>query len=361
MPQRKCVAPQRMYVAKWRLACRLSYSFLMRRYPPAPSGRRGTRLPIPPKRSEKMVEDDLPAVPLIRDDAWREALEEKLRLLPRQSGVYLFRDSRGRVLYVGKARRLHLRVRSYFRLRPLDDPRLRGLRRRIRFLDWVVTANELEALILEDNLIKRYAPRYNIRLKDDKRYPFIKITTGHRFPGMFLTRTVTPDHGSYFGPYIHVKDLRITLRTLRSVFRLRNCTDRRLEQGGRECLQFFIGKCTAPCTLRVSADEYARQVQPLIDFLSGRGEEAIEVLRSRMLAASEALHFEESARLRDDIATLRGLMEQQRMTPILEAEADVVGLAARGDLELPTPQIQWNEGCAGRLTEAVFGKDHAQS
>lgn len=263
---------------------------------------------------------------------WRETLEGKLRLLPRQSGVYLFRDGRGRVLYVGKAKRLHLRVRSYFR-GPLPlDSRLRGLRRRIRSLDWVVTSGEAEALILEDSLIKQYAPRFNIRLKDDKRYPYVKVTTGHPFPGIFLTRTVSQDGSRYFGPFTRVRDLREILRVLRQVFRLRNCSDRRLAQGGRECLQYFIGRCTAPCTQRVSREEYAEQVRPMLELLEGRGEEAARRMRQRMLAAAEELRFEESARLRDEIENLRALMQDRGLAPPVETEADVVGVAARGDM-----------------------------
>ncbi len=264
--------------------------------------------------------------------AWREAILTKLRLLPRQSGVYLFRDSRGRVIYVGKAKRLHMRVRSYFRSPAPVEPRLRLLRRRIRSVDWVVTGHEVEALVLEDSLIKQYAPRYNIRLKDDKRYPYIKVTVGHPFPAMFVTRTVTADGSRYYGPFTRVTDLRQTLKTLRSVFQLRNCTDLRLARGGRECLQYFINRCTAPCTLRVDAPAYAEQVQPLLDFLSGKGEEVVLRLRQRMLDAAGSLRFEESARLRDNIATLEELMRDRAVVAITEGDSDVIGIAVRGGL-----------------------------
>jgi excinuclease ABC subunit C len=300
---------------------------------------RGDRPPVPPRRRP---EDQAGGAESVRETPgrggdllapnWREFLHEKLRLLPHQSGVYLFRDSRGRVIYVGKAKQLHQRVRSYFRASEPVEGRAAGLRRRIRALDWVVTSGEIEALILEDSLIKQYAPHYNIRLKDDKRYPYVKVTTQRPFPGMFLTRQIAADGSRYFGPFTRVKDLRRTLRDLRSVFRLRNCTDARLAQGGRECLQYFIGRCTAPCTLRVNQEEYAEQVKPLLDYLSGRGQEAICRLRERMLAASDALRFEESARLRDGIEVLQELMREQGMTPPVETEAEVIGLAARGNL-----------------------------
>ena len=262
---------------------------------------------------------------------WSAALSERLRLLPHHSGVYLFRDSRRRVIYVGKARQLHQRVPSYFRGPAPDDSRLRGLRRRIRLLDWIVTATEVEALILEDSLIKQYAPRYNIRLKDDKRYPYLRITAGHAYPAMVLTRQVASDGARYFGPFTRVKDVRHVVRTLRAVFRLRNCSDRRLARGGRECLQYFIQRCSGPCTARVTAADYAAQVQPLLDLLSGKGEEVLLVLEQRMRAAAGGLHFEESARLRDELVVLRELVQEQGLIPPAEAEADVVGLAARGN------------------------------
>ena len=264
-------------------------------------------------------------------DDWKEVLEAKLELLPVRSGVYLFRDGRGRVIYVGKAKSLRARVRSYFRGPDPVEERLRTLRRRLRALDYVVVGSEMEALILEAHLIKQHSPRFNIRLKDDKRYPYIKVTTEHAYPGMFLTRTVTPDGSRYFGPFTRVKDLRRTLKTLRSVFRLRNCTDRRLLRDERECLQYFIGNCTAPCTHRVDQKQYRQQVDPLVDFLSGKGEAVVAELRERMQTASGEYRYEEAARIRDGVEILEELMNDQRMTPPLESEAEVIGLATRGN------------------------------
>ncbi len=321
---------------------------------------RRPRVPIPPhRRRDEAGQEPPPAEGMIRDGAaarhsvlngsadpgsssegsatpalsadWRAELAARLRLLPDQSGVYLFRDSRRRVIYVGKARSLRKRVPSYFRNPPPEDPRLNGLRRRIRVLDWIVTATEVEALILEDSLIKQYSPRYNIRLKDDKRYPYLRITAGHAYPAMVLTRQVAQDGARYFGPFTRVKDLRRVMRTLRAVFRLRNCSDRRLARGGRECLQYFIHRCSAPCTARVTVAEYTAQVRPLVDLLSGKGEEVLRVLEERMRATADELRFEESARLRDEVVVLRELVREQGLIPPAEAEADVVGLSARGD------------------------------
>lgn len=257
-------------------------------------------------------------------------LEGKLRLLPDRSGVYLFRDAEGAILYVGKAKRLHLRVRSYFRRRPGDDARLDLLVQRIADLDTIVTANESEALILEANLIKRNRPPFNIELKDDKRYPYLKVSLYHRYPGLFLTRKIVRDGSRYFGPYTGVKDLRQTLKTLRKVFPLRNCTDRRVDREERECLEFFIERCPAPCTKRIIRDDYAATVDRLVRFLEGDVASVVEELRAQMLASAAALRFEESARMRDDIDTLERIAQQQRMTPSLTADTDVIGVVARG-------------------------------
>lgn len=334
-----------------------------------PRRRKTERIPIPANRNE-------PAAPVASGDArvsesapdwgterrpeapggiaapgddWKEVIEAKLALLPKQPGVYLFRDGRGRVVYVGKAKVLASRVRSYFRGPQPDDRRLRLLRRSIRTLDYIALASEAEALILESHLVKQYHPRFNIRLKDDKKYPYLRVTQ-HDFPALFLTRQVSNDGSRYFGPFIKVKDFRQTLRVLRKVFQLRNCTDQRLARGGRECLQYFIGNCTAPCTQRVDAQRYAEQVGPLVAFLSGRGEAVLEALRVQMHAAAGQHRYEEAARLRDGIQTLDLLMREQRMTPPLASDADVIGMAMRG-----------NHACAVFLhvrESKVLGKSH---
>lgn len=258
-------------------------------------------------------------------------LEDKLRMLPRRSGVYIFKDAKGQILYVGKAKRLHLRVRSYFRGRPDRDTRLGRLVEEIRDLDTIITANETEALILEANLIRRNKPTYNIALKDDKSYPFLKLTLQHPYPGLYLTRRIIADGSRYFGPYTHVKDLRSTLKTLRKVFPLRNCTDRRISRNQRECLEYFIERCSAPCTHRIDEVAYRETVNRLIRFLSGDMASVIADLRAQMHARATDLRFEESARFRDAISTLEHLIDRQRMTPALPSDTDIVGLVSRGD------------------------------
>ncbi len=261
---------------------------------------------------------------------WRARIEQKLRLLPRRPGVYIMRDGAGRILYVGKAKLLPARVRSYFR-GEAPDARLQTLREKIRDFDYVVTASEAEALVLEANLVKAHAPRFNVELKDDKKYPFLRLDVTHEFPRLEVTRNVRADGARYFGPYTRVKDMRHMLRSLRRLFPLRSCNDRRLARGGRECLFYFIDMCRAPCTRRVSAAAYGRIVEQLTAFLEGRGADIVGEWEERMRALSTEQRFEEAARLRDDIAWLGQLRDPQRMTDMQRPDLDIVALAARGN------------------------------
>jgi len=261
---------------------------------------------------------------------WKTRLEEKLRLLPNRPGVYLMKDGRGKVLYIGKAKRLPPRVRSYFRGQA-GDPRLQLLRDRIRDFDYLVTANEGEALVLEANLVRSQKPHYNIELKDDKKYPFLKVNVQHEYPRLVVTRTIIADGSRYFGPYTRVKDLRQVLRSLRRLFPLRSCTDRRLRQGGRPCLDYFIDICTAPCAGFTDPETYRRVTDRLIRFLEGKGEHIARESEAQMRALARELKFEESARLRDDIERLAQLHERQRITDLERPDLDVVALVARGN------------------------------
>ncbi len=261
---------------------------------------------------------------------WRRRIEQKLRLLPHRPGVYLMKDGRGRILYIGKAKRLPARVRSYFR-GSTTDPRLQLLRERIRGFDYIVTATEAEALVLEANLVKAHAPSFNVELKDDKKYPFLRLEMQKEFPRLLVTRTIRADGARYFGPYIRVKDMRRMLRSLRRMFPLRSCTDHRLRHGHRECLFYFIDMCRAPCTGRIDAQAYGGIVAQLVRFLEGEGEDVVAEWRARMRTSAAELRFEESARLRDDIAWLEQLRDRQRMTDIQRPDLDVIALAARGN------------------------------
>ena len=261
--------------------------------------------------------------------AWRRRIEQKLKLLPDRPGVYLMKTASGEILYVGKAKRLPARVRSYFRGEALD-PRLRQLRERIRDFDTIVTASEAEALILEANLVRSHRPRYNIELKDDKSYPFIKVTVQQRFPRMSVTRKVIADGSRYFGPFVRVKEMRLVLRSLKRLFPMRTCSDRRLAQGGRPCLEYFIGLCPAPCVGYVDEVTYQGTVDRLLAFLEGNDQEVVAHWEAQMRDLAAELRFEECARLRDDIERVALLHEQQRMTDLERPDLDVVGLARRG-------------------------------
>lgn len=261
---------------------------------------------------------------------WRDALEKKLRLLPDRPGVYQFKSGRGAVLYVGKAKKLAARVRSYFQKGKLE-PRTEILVSRVRDLDYIVTDNEVEALILEANLVREYQPRYNVNLKDDKRYPYLKLTMEHSFPRLVLTRRVEADGAKYYGPYTDVGSLRRMMRLIRTAFPLRSCTDRRLMRDDRECLYYFIHQCTAPCTFRIGREEYAEIVRRMDRFLSGEAGEVVDEIRGAMEAAAGRLDFETAARLRDRMQSMESVVQRQKVSRAEEVDEDYIGLAVLGD------------------------------
>ena len=258
-------------------------------------------------------------------------LLRRLELLPDSPGVYLFKDAGGRVLYVGKAKRLPDRVRSYFQPGAAHGPRIARLVEQVSDLEYVATASETEALVLEANLVRSYAPRYNVMLKDDKRYPFLKVTLGQPYPRLEVTRRVVADGSRYFGPYPRVRDLRQLVRSLRRVFPLRSCPDRRLKRGGRPCLFYSIDLCYAPCTDADVRERYQHAVDGLVRFLDGRDRELIREWRREMRQLAAELRFEASAALRDRIARLETLTEQQRLADPERPDLDAIGFAARGE------------------------------
>lgn len=263
--------------------------------------------------------------------AWKTRLTAKLGLLPRKPGVYLWKDGRGKILYIGKAKQLPARVRSYFSGRPVDH-RHQLLRDRIRDLDYIVTQSETEALILEANLIKSHTPFFNIDLKDDKKFPFIKVDLKHEFPRVAISRTIFADGSRYFGPYVRVGHLPPLMRALRRVFPLRNCSNHRFRSRGRECLEFHVGACPAPCTGRAEPDAYRQTSRDLVRFLEGRYPEILKKLEQKMQALAAELRFEESARIRDDMELIRKLQMRQTMTDMDRPDLDAVALAVRGEL-----------------------------
>ena len=244
-------------------------------------------------------------------------LEEKLARLPDRPGVYLYRDAKAQVLYVGKAASLKNRVRSYFQESRPRDPKTDALVRHIRDLEYIVTDNELEALMLEANLVRKHRPRYNIILRDDKHYPFLKLTTNEEFPRLLVARRVQADGAMYYGPFYPATAMRETLRLTRQLFPLRTCSitiDGTLE---RPCIQYAIHRCNAPCTGWETHDGYMKTARDVVRFLEGRDEDLALRLTKEMEEAAADLKFERAAVLRDQLNELRALdaPNVQRGTP----------------------------------------------
>ncbi|MCS7198198.1 MAG: excinuclease ABC subunit UvrC [Candidatus Bipolaricaulota bacterium] len=251
--------------------------------------------------------------------------EAKIKALPAEPGVYLFKGAQGEILYIGKAASLKDRIRSYFQ--PTDNPKIQRLMRDAVDFEYIVTRSEREALLLEATLIKHHQPRYNIRLKDDKRYPYIKITA-EPFPRLEVARRGARD-GRYFGPYTNSEAVRETIRILQKIFRLRTCALdlTKIPARQRPCLDHYIGLCDAPCVGAITQEEYDKLVEEATLFLRGRKDELIEELRARMVEASERLEFERAARLRDQIATLEKLFAGERELCPRPVERDLIGYA----------------------------------
>jgi excinuclease ABC subunit C len=257
------------------------------------------------------------------------SMSEKLSNLPSRPGVYLMRESGGKVIYVGKAKDLRARVRAYFNNSD-ERSQVEFLVRRIADFDTLVTSNEKEALILENNLIKQYKPRYNIRLKDDKSYLSIKVTTQHPWPRIFATRKIVKDGSRYFGPFSSAVAARETIDIIEKHFLLRNCTDHNFKNRSRPCLQYQIKRCLAPCVLPVSEQEYREHVRQAMLFIEGKQHELIAELKERMREKSAALEFEAAAKIRDQIQAVEKTLEKQRMLSHWGGDQDIFGLYREG-------------------------------
>ena len=255
-------------------------------------------------------------------------LEALLDGLPRQPGVYLMKDAQGRVLYVGKAGVLRNRVRSYFRSQEDLGPKVRAMVARVADFEYIVTRSEKEALLLESNLLKEHRPRYNVKLRDDKQYLYLKVGTGTRFPRVYTTRRVAQDGARYFGPYTNAQALRQTIKQLQRLFQFRTCTLDMEKEYRRPCLLFHIKRCTGPCIRQVTEDEYGEAIRHLILFLEGKHDQVLDGLRQEMMDAAEQLHFERAAALRDRIGAAEKVAEQQRITTVGRGDLDAIAAAA---------------------------------
>ncbi len=240
--------------------------------------------------------------------------------LPEKPGVYLFKDVEDTILYVGKAKSLKKRVKSYFK-DEIEDPKTRVLMRHFHHLDYMVTDTEKEALILESNLIKKHLPRYNIRLKDDKRYPYVQITS-ENYPRLLITRNVRDDKSEYYGPFTDVTSVRSILKLLKPVFQLRDC--KRMDG---PCLNYQIDLCPAPCNGQFSEEDYQENVEKVKLFLEGRHKEVLDLLRKEMSEAARNHDYEKAAVIRDQLFSLGEVMEKQKMEFNLNLDQDVISLA----------------------------------
>jgi excinuclease ABC subunit C len=252
---------------------------------------------------------------------------EQLRTLPATPGVYLFKDKEDKVIYVGKAANLNSRVRSYFGASSNLSFKIQRLVSRIQSFDFVVTNSEQEALILECNMIKKYTPRYNLRLKDNKSFPYLRIDTTEAWPGIQITRRVQKDGARYFGPFANASSVRKTLRLIEKTFPLRHCSKHIEGKAKRPCLNYYIRRCLGPCSGAVEKQEYHDLINQVILFLQGKQELILRKLNANMKAAAQQLQFERAALLRDQIKAIEQVIEGQRIAAKLQGDKDVVGLA----------------------------------
>src|ERR1700737_3468303 len=261
-----------------------------------------------------------------------DAVAAKLPHLPEGPGVYLWKGRDGTTLYVGKAKRLRSRVRSYFGTDISDSVKTYAMLRQVADLDTIVVPTEAHALILEANLIKEYRPRFNIALRDDKSYPYIKVTLQEPFPRVYVTRRLEDDGARYFGPYTDVGAMRRALNVVKRIFTVRSCNyDMPAQMPERPCLDYYIKRCKAPCILAQSQQDYRSMIDEVVLFLSGRPDEVVRRVKERMDLAAEQLDFERAAELRD---VLHHLEQMEEPTVVLEVEGgdrDVIGYARDGD------------------------------
>lgn len=256
--------------------------------------------------------------------ALSEAVLDKVRNLTTQPGVYLWKNDRGQIIYVGKAVNLRNRVRSYVRHDAKRAPKVTAMMSHAADVETIVVANEMEALILENTLIKKHRPRYNIMLRDDKTYPYIKVTVQEDYPRVFMTRRVHRDGARYFGPFADAGAVHRVLKLIQRAFRIRSC---RTMQADRPCLQYHLHHCDAPCVHYITKGEYGKLVEQAVGILEGRDAGIVRRLQEQMEAAAEEMEFEKAAMYRDQITAVRVIQEQQNITTVGGGDMDVLGFA----------------------------------
>lgn len=278
---------------------------------------------LPPERDKEQLEEQL----------LQEELREKLKLVPTRPGVYIFKNAAGEPIYVGKAVSLRARMRTYFQSPDGQAPKVRVMISHIADFDYIVTDSEVEALILEANLIKQKQPRYNVRLRDDKAYPYLKVTLNEPFPRVLLARRIQDDGARYFGPFTNVNAMRTMTDFLRKLFPVRTCTlDLSGELDYRPCLLYHIDRCGAPCAGKVTPEEYNEVIEHVCLFLEGRHDKLLPGLYEQMEDAANVLQYERAARVRDQISALENVAARQKIVNTRQVDHDLVGLAREDDL-----------------------------
>ena len=259
-----------------------------------------------------------------------EAVKRRLRAVPDGPGVYLFRDHRAQVIYVGKALRLRDRLRSYFTAGYGETARVAELVRKVYDFEFVTTANEVEALVLECNLIKNYRPRFNIRLKDDKNYLYLKLPVTEEYPRVHYSRRVQKDGAQYFGPYTSAQSLRGTVKSIRQLLPFRTCSDEIFKQG-KVCLDFHIKRCPGPCEKRISPEDYKARIHEVALFMEGRSDVLVHELKDRMESSAGRLDFENAARYRDQLQSIEKIADRQKVLTRGRDDEDLIAYARTGE------------------------------
>ena len=293
------------------------------------------------------------------NEAMEFEFEKELKALPARSGVYIMRDRNDTILYVGKAVNLRNRVRSYFRKITGRGPQIDLMVSQVARFEVIVTDSELEALILENNLIKEHRPKYNTLLKDDKTYPYIKVTVQEAFPRVQFSRQQKKDKARYFGPYGSAAAVRESIELINRMFGLRDCSRVLPRDAGKErpCLNFHMGRCSGPCTGDVSQEEYRLRVEKALAFLSGKYEDTLRDLKKKMAEAAEALRYEEASRLRDLIDSVTRLSERQKMTDGPGENRDILGIAIQTAQAPETGEEQTAVQDIDGVVQAFFIRD----
>lgn len=262
-------------------------------------------------------------------------IQEQLKKLPAEPGVYLMKDENNKIIYVGKAISLKNRVRQYFQSSKNHSSKVKSMVKNIKSFEYIITDSELEALILECNLIKKYRPKYNVLLRDDKTYPYIKVTVNEDFPRILKVRRVLRDKAKYFGPYTNVEAVNDTLDVIRNIYPIRTCNvdiDKAIKNNMRPCLNLHIKRCVGPCTGNVSKEEYNKMIEEILLFLSGKEDVLIEILKEKMNKCSIEFNFEEAAIYRDKIINLQEMLQKQKIDVSTDdINQDIIAMAYNDD------------------------------